>query len=85
MIHQSYTYDAIPFRIISQLLFVAPKRALKTQMKGTGLNLILLGNLLCIIFLLFFICIFWNVVHKQMLFWIEGYLVVKDCDSVSLH
>lgn len=62
MIHQSYTCDAVPLRVISQLRFVAPERVLKAQMKGSGLNLLLLGNLLCIIFLFFFFidqeCIF---------------------------
>jgi len=66
---------------------VVPERVLKAQMKGIGLNLILLGNLLCIIFPFFHgsRMYFWHIVHKQMLSWVEAYLVVKAtaCDSVS--
>lgn len=92
MTHQSYTCDAVPLHIISQLRFVAPKGALKAQMKGIGLNLILLCNLLCIIFFFFFFSFlhrsrmcFWHIMYKQMLLCVEPYQLVKakDCDSIS--
>lgn len=53
MMHHSYTCDAVLLHKISLLRFVVLKRVLTAQMKGIGLNLILLGNLLCIIFLFF--------------------------------
>lgn len=54
MTHHSYTCDAVLLQKVSLLRFVVLQRALTAQMKGIGLSLILLGNLLCIIFLFFF-------------------------------
>lgn len=54
MTHHSCTCDAVLPHRISLLRFVVLRRVLTAQMKGIGLNLISLGNLLCIIFLLFF-------------------------------
>lgn len=90
MTHHSYTCDAVLLQKVSLLRFVVLQRALTAQMKGIGLSLILLGNLLCIIFLFFFFFYgsrmhFWHIVHKQTLFWVEAYLVVEamNCGSVS--
>lgn len=54
MTHHSYTCDAVLLQEVSLLRFVVLQRVLTAQMKGIGLNLILQGNLLCIIFLFFF-------------------------------
>lgn len=54
MTHHSCACDAVLLHRTSLLQFVVLKRVLLAQMKGIGLNLILLGNLLCIIFLFFF-------------------------------
>lgn len=94
MTHHSCACDAVLLHRTSLLQFVVLKRVLLAQMKGIGLNLILLGNLLCIIFLFFFFFLFmfhgsrmhfWHIVHKQMLLWVEAYLVAgaMNCGSVS--